>query len=343
MPDNAEQYASPMPKQLADQVAAAEAMIAGTYGQQPPQEGRPQPTNPEPVQPDLPMQMPPQQAPTHPEYDDEQTWERKFKSLQGRIEADQRNRQAETARLNQLENLLASLQAQGKSAKPAAPAELKAEKLITDAEAEEYGNDLLDVMGRRTKEVITPELQAINLKLSMLQDRVDGATKVITKQQQGTLYQSLAQAVPEWRAINHSAEFKNWLQNQDPYSGKKRHDMLMDAFTRQDTRLVVNFFQGFLTEAASLAPHSASPGTVTTPLPGNGQGNGQPSLADYAAPGRARSGPAPTPTDKPVWTTASISKFMADKLAGKFRGREADADALEADIFQAQKEGRIIV
>jgi hypothetical protein len=47
------------------------------------------------------------------------------------------------------------------------------------------------------------------------------------------------------------------------------------------------------------------------------------------------------PPDKPVYTTAWIAKFMADKRSGKYRGREADADAIERDIFQAQHEGRI--
>jgi hypothetical protein len=47
------------------------------------------------------------------------------------------------------------------------------------------------------------------------------------------------------------------------------------------------------------------------------------------------------PPDKPVYTHAWIAKFMDDKRVGKFRGREAEAEAIERDIYQAQHEGRI--
>ena len=73
----------------------------------------------------------------------------------------------------------------------------------------------------------------------------------------------------------------------------------------------------------------------------NGNGSGKPSLQDFAAPGRARSAPQHLPPDKPVYTTAWIAKFTADKRTGKYRGREADAEAIEQDIYQAQHEGRI--
>jgi hypothetical protein len=47
------------------------------------------------------------------------------------------------------------------------------------------------------------------------------------------------------------------------------------------------------------------------------------------------------PPEKPVYTAAWIARFTADRIAGKYRGREADAEAIERDIWQAQHEGRI--
>jgi hypothetical protein len=75
--------------------------------------------------------------------------------------------------------------------------------------------------------------------------------------------------------------------------------------------------------------------------PGDGQATAASILEDFAAPGRARSAPQTTPPEKPFYSQASIAKFYADKLAGKFRGREAEVAQVEADIFQAQHEGRI--
>ena len=145
---------------------------------------------------------------------------------------------------------------------------------------------------------------------------------------------------PNWKAINRSDEFKGWLQQPDIFSGRRRHEMLMEAFSRHETGRVVAFFQGFMSEAAGLPQNPSSPGTSAPPLP-NGNGSGKPSLEDFAAPGRARSAPQQLPPDKPIYTRAWIEKFMADKRTGKYRGREADADAVERDIYQAQHEGRI--
>ena len=151
--------------------------------------------------------------------------------------------------------------------------------------------------------------------------------------------------MPNWLAINRSQEFKDWLQQQDGYAGRSRKEMLLEAFNRHETDRVLRFFKGFLTEATGTPPTSSSPGNSAPPLANghqpNGNGSGRPSLEDFAAPGRARSGPQDLPPDKPTYTSAWIAKFMADKRTGKYRGREADADAIERDIYQAQHEGRI--
>ena len=117
--------------------------------------------------------------------------------------------------------------------------------------------------------------------------------------------------------------------------------MLKEAFSRHEAGRVVSFFQGFLTEAAG-PPHELPAQDPQRPLyPPSGNGSGKPSLEQFAAPGRARSAPQELPPDKPVYTHAWIAQFMADKRTGKYRGREADAEAIERDIFQAQHEGRI--
>jgi hypothetical protein len=47
------------------------------------------------------------------------------------------------------------------------------------------------------------------------------------------------------------------------------------------------------------------------------------------------------PPDKPTYTSAWIAQFSADKRMGKYRGREAEVEAIERDIYQAQHEGRL--
>jgi hypothetical protein len=65
-------------------------------------------------------------------------------------------------------------------------------------------------------------------------------------------------------------------------------------------------------------------------------------LANLASPGRAHSAGG-SPAEKPVYTTAEITKFYTDVASGKWRGREQHQAAIDADIILAQREGRIIV
>ena len=333
------EYVPKPPKQVQEQIAAAEALRAEMNmdaappetpetPETPPADSQQPPTEDTPPPPQQPVQQP----------DDGQSWEQRYKSLQGRLESSQKTNQALTDRLGQLEMQVASLKVRGAEEErpPAAVPSVKP-KLITEEEAKEYGDEFLTVVGKRAKEEFLPEFDNLAERLKRLESRVEGVGTIIDKNQVTNVYSTLAEQVPEWREINKAPEFKAWLQIPDPYSGRRRHDMLTEAFTRHETGRVVSFFRGFLTEATGSPPSASSPGT-SAPHP---NGSGKPSLEQFAAPGRARSAPQDLPPDKPIYTQAWIAQFSADKLMGKFRGREADADAIERDIYQAQHEGRI--
>ena len=61
----------------------------------------------------------------------------------------------------------------------------------------------------------------------------------------------------------------------------------------------------------------------------------------FAAPGRAKTGQTQVPPDKGIVTRAEIKQFYTDKTQGKYAGREAEAAAIESQIFEAGNEGRI--
>ena len=328
---------SHLPEQIRRQMAEAEVLRTEMSGAPPPPqatEGGAPPAEPAPA----PQAAAPA-APANPP-PGEETVEQRLRSAQGRLEqANLANRQMHE-RMTQMEQQLATLAAAGATPPPPPPTP-EPVRLVTPEEEADFGADLLNVVGKRAREVYAPEFEALANRLKQVEQRVEGATTVIQKTQQQTMYDQLATDVPEWRNINRSDDFKQWLQFADPLSGRRRHDLLMEAFTRHETPRVVAFFRGFLTEATGTPPNSNSPGSAAPPLPGNGQASGRPSLEDFAAPGRARSAPQDLPPDKPVYSSAWIAKFMADKRTGKYRGREADADAIERDIYQAQHEGRI--
>ena len=326
----AEDYTPKPPKQIADQVAQVEAMfqqpdapqddsLAASPGA--PVEGAPEPTAP-----------PTQHQEPEPEGD------QRYSSLKGRYETLQKNYTSQGDRIAELERLITTLKVKG-AEPPPQQVEQPKPRFISEQEAAEYGDDLLNVIGKRAKEEYFPEFDQLAQRLKRLEGRVDGVGTVLEKDQQQNVYSSLTAVVPQWREINRDEGFKAWLEEPDMFSGRKRNDMLQEAFSRHEGNRVVSFFKGFL-EAAGLPQNSPAQGNAAPPLP-NGQASERPSLEDFAAPGRARSTPQNLPLDKPVYTVAWIAKFTADKIAGKYRGREADADAIERDIFQAQHEGRI--
>jgi len=333
-------YTPKPPKQVADQVAQVEAMYnppADAAGEQPP--GQPA----APPQPEGTTAPPPQiQAPgpaaePEPEPDAEQ----RYRSLQGRYETLQRNYSSQGERIGELEKLVASLKIQG-AQEPPPPADTPSSKqrFVTPEEATEYGEELLTVIGKRAKEEYFPEFDELAKRLKRLEERTDAVGTVMVRDQQQNVYSSLSAAVPNWREVNRAEEFKLWLEEPDPFSGRRRNDLLQEAFSRHEGNRVVSFFRGFL-EAVGSPPNPPAQGDSAPPLPGNGHASGKPSLEDFAAPGRARSAPQHLPPDKPVYTAAWIAQFTQDRIAGKYRGREADAEAIERDIWQAQHEGRI--
>lgn len=342
-----EKYAPPLPKQLREQMAHVETLMnpprkpgeedendaAQENGQG--DEDQSQDDSQDETGQEGEGQPPPAQQGEQ----DGLSWEQRARSTNGRLEQALNTNQLLTRRVNDLEREIGTMRIN--TAAPAAqPAKIR-EQLIKPEELNDYGEEFFDVVGRRAKEEFSPMVETLEERITRLESGQQAVGKVVEKTQQRGLYDQLHDDVPEWRDINHSQQFKDWLTIPDPYSGRQRNEMLQEAFTRHDANRVVNFFRGFLTEATGLPSNAPRQnGNSAPPLP-NGNGSEKPSLESFAAPGRARSGPQETPPDKPVYTPAWIAKFSADKRTGKYRGREAEADAIERDIYQAQHEGRI--
>jgi len=326
-----------LPAQLRRQIEEADALRAQMSS--PPEGGEEAPSQDQPAtegQPPQPASLPGQPA------EEDQSWEQRYNSLKGRFETNQRNYQAQNERIGQLENLIATLKIKG-AEEPGQelPQPKQRPKLVTEDEERDYGAELLTVVGKKAREEVMPEFEQLAERLKRLESGQQAVGQIIDRTQTQTVYQTLAEHIPDWQAINQAPEFKHWVAQPDPYSGRSRKEMLLEAFDRHESGRVVAFFRGFLTEATGTPPTSSSPGSSAPPLAGTGNGSGKPSLEEFAAPGRARSAPQQLPPDKPIYTSASIAKFMADKRTGKYRGREADAEAIERDIYAAQHEGRI--
>lgn len=262
---------------------------------------------------------------------DEESWEHKYKSIHGRFMRQSEQMRSMAEEVTNLQNIIATMQ----TAPASTPPELRAERLITDDELRDYGDDFLKVVGKKAKEELVPIIQSQAQKIEELERRLSGVSNVVQQDNTQKMLDTLDQKLPQWRELNTNSEFLAWLRLPDPFSGAIRHEMLKAAYTQGNASRVLAFFNGFLAEEAVVAPAKAEPDN-------GGQRVSKVPLESLAAPGRAKSAAGnAAPAEKPIFTRANIAAFYADVAAGRYRGKDADKASLEKQIFEAQREGRI--
>lgn len=274
---------------------------------------------------------PPKEEPKVTQQVTDEAWEHRYNSMKGRFERAQTQMTQQAERIASLERLISTLQAQPQTVQSS---ELKAERLITPEEEADYGPDFLQVVGKKAKEELLPELRKAYDKIAGLEAQLNGVGNYVQQDAQGRMMEALDRDVSGWREQNVNPEFLQWLALPDPYSGDIRHNMLKVAWERHDAPRVAAFFKGFLAEEAAYR------GPASSEAPAKAAG--KPSLETFAAPGRAKTAAASNaPAEKPIITSAQISRFYADCAAGRYNGRDEEKLKFEKAIFEAQRDGRI--
>lgn len=275
---------------------------------------------------------PPAPSPPAPPED---SWEHKAKSAEGRVRLLTTQNSQLADRLSALEGMIQDLK---NAPPPAAAPPVAPTRLVTPEEENEFGTEMLDVMARRAREVVSPELAELKSQLAALEGKLTGTVQTVTRNARQEMLSALDTRMPEWRKVNDLEEFKAWLALPDPYFGVNRHSELLKAFAQNDTPRVLNFFKGFVSELAVTdpAPDLTLPNTPAASQPA------KPGLEGLAAPGRARTPAAVTPPDeKQIITSADVNAFYDAKRRGAYNGREEEFNKLEQELFKAQREGRV--
>ena len=292
------------------------------------------------VQPPQPAPLAPQPAPAAPEPapaapaapPEPPNFEHMYNSMKGRYDAAQRTIGGMQEQMGQLgdelmrtQSLISRTSVNQNRDQPVTPA------YITDEDVKNYGAELIDVTKRAALEAVTPTLSAIEERNRLLEQQ-------LTQTRRQTVYQDLDEKLPTWREINSNPRWLNWLRLRDFNSAPVRQQQLDRAIQAADAPRVVAMFQRFLTEEVATgqtpAPQPTPPSTpVTAAVP----------LVTLASPGRPNPAPGNTqvPDSKPVYTHEDIKTFYRYVQQGVYRGQEALKQQLEADIFAAQREGRV--
>lgn len=303
---------SQVPRAVLEAEAKADALLEELSKAQQQQQGQ-QTDGASPSNEEAPPQPTETPAPTNdsqtpPAGQQDDTWEHRFKVLQGKYNSEVPRFAHEN---KELKSRLDALQAELEVIKNAKPVE----PLVKPEEIEQYGEGLIDVARRIAREEIAgkqAEIDALKAQLTSVQT-------VTTNNVERDFYKSLAEMVPDWQQLNEDAGFLKWLEEVDELTGSKKFDLLSRAEQSRDAVRVAKFFQSYKKTSSSWAANSAR------------------SLEQQLVPDTAKT--PESPPSKKIWTRPEISAFY-DRLR---RGAVSDKDAIaiEADITAAQLEGRI--
>lgn len=269
------------------------------------------------------------------EDENSETYAQRWRSLQGSYNATVRQKTELEQRVTQMENLLASLSAQP-SAAPARTEQTQPERLVSDQEADEYGESI-DVMRKVSREELIPvaqRLAQIEGLLQQMQANVVPQVQAVAQRQQVSAEQQfwsdLTSYVPNWREVNDNDGFQSWLLDVDPLTGMARQTYLEEAQRSLDAYRVSAFFQTWLESTGQASVAQSVPAISNE-------------LEKQVTPGRSRGVGSSAAKQPKTYSPGDIKKFFDEVRSGKYKGREQERDRVERDIFAAQREGRIVV
>ena len=274
------------------------------------------------------------------ENQEDETVGQRYKTLQGMYNAEVPRLHAErrelSDRVNQLEQLLSTMQQQPNKPEESIPEE-PAPKLVTDADVEEYGESI-EVMRRVSKEetlAAQKKLEALEKQIESLQSnvipRVEQVAASQVKTSEQAFWSELSTTVPDWRDMNDNQDFQNWLLEIDPLTGISRQTYLEDAQRNLDVGRVSNFFNTW----------KENNGGVSNAQP-NRKAQASTELERQVSPGKSKSTGKPQSNSGKTYSTDDIKSFFDEVRKGNYRNKEEERDRIERDIFAAQREGRIV-
>ena len=280
---------------------------------EPPQDPQPAPTEPKPVEPTP--------TPTEPVVAEE-TWQQKYKTLKGMYDAEVPRLHADMRDLkSQMDNLRKA--AETKPVEPAKP--VAAEKLVTDADVEAFGSDLIEVQRKVAREVAAEfrgELDAMRAENDKLREQL---TSTGTQVSEASFEQRLYRMVPDFEAVNTDPKWIAWLNEIDPLLRAPRSSVAQQAFNRGDAEGVAHY--------VSLFRQGSNPVEPTA--------NKTNELELQIQPNRSATSTPPNSQKGKVYTNADIEKMFRKATDLGIKGQTDAAKKLEAEIDAAFMEGRV--
>jgi hypothetical protein len=298
-----------LPKQVQrqlDEATAAEAAIQASL-----QQGPTLVTDPSQLTSSANEQMSPVQQPQQPPAED---WQQKYKSLQGMFAQKTSELQGQ---VKVYESQMANMQRQLDEIRNSRTEQAEKKATVDPKDIENFGADMIEMVQRYAEQVYA----AMDGRIKAIEQALQGVntrTEVTLEQQ---FYAALKGLVPEWESINKDEKWLTWLAEVDPIYGANRQAALDAGRQALDVQRVANVFNAFKTahpvqQRDSLA-NQVAPTTVGAPVA------------------------ASAPAQKQLLSSKFIEKFYNEVAKGRYAGKEAEVQRIEAEINEAAREGRI--
>lgn len=259
-----------------------------------------------------------------PKEDPADEFQQKYKTLKGKYDA-------EVPRLHQQ---IRELTDQMKALKEAQDAAKKAEaekpkervSLVTDADREEFGDELLDVQRRIATEVAQEYEDRFEKQeelIKALQDQLQNTGSQIGEMNFG---QKLRQLVPDFDQVDADERWMEWLNEYEPMLNGPRRDIAQNAFNTGDAETVAHYVKLFK-QSLSEAPEPV-------------KDTRQAELEKQVSPSRSVS-MQKADQSKKVYSEREIAGAWTRIRNLNTKGQFDEASKLEAEITSAYLEGRV--
>jgi len=255
-----------------------------------------------------------------------ESFKQKYATLRGKYDA-------EVPRLHQqvkeLTDQMNAIREEAQAAKKA-EAEKPKEKVsyVTDADREEYGDDLIDFQRRVAKEVSQDYEERFEQQSRVIQDLQSKISNTDSQVGEVGFTQKLNALVPGFDQLDNDERWVAWLNEIDPMTRGPRRDQAQAAFNSGDAEAVAHYVSLFRGSVEPVA---------------NGKSDRQTELEKQVTPSRSAS----TVTNKSssknskVYSERELNNAWTKIRTLNTQGKYDDAEKLEAELTAAYMEGRV--
>lgn len=310
-----------LPRQVEKQLEELEALekqltqpseAVGDEGEAPP------PRDPAPGEPDVEA-VPVEATPEQPVATEKPVdWQQKYRTLQGMYDADVPRLHAQVKELTRKLDELAYQQKPTPAAEPP-------KQLVTDADVESFGSDLIDVQRRVAKEVFEEHVVPLRKQLATVQNENEQLRSQVqqtdVKATQTSFHAQLQRLVPDFDALNRDPAWIEWLNTVDPMLRTQRKAVAQQAFNAGDAEGVAHY--------VSLFKQGQSQSSQK-----------QKELEKQVSPTRNSSSSSATAQGK-TYSPQEVEKAFQKVAALSRTGKLDEANKLEAELTNAYAEGRV--